>query len=75
MDRCRFGGTAIVSAGYDSQCTVLEIEFAGDGQIWQYTGVPEAVWYRFRSVPMPELFFRTYIQGHYRESRSLTAGG
>ena len=75
MQRCKFGGAAIASAGYDAQRTVLEIEFTVDGQVWQYLGVPEELWYRFKSVPRPELFFRAYIQGSYAESRILAAHG
>lgn len=39
----------IKSAGYDAQQQMLEIEFANNGQIWQFDNVPEDIWYRFRS--------------------------
>ena len=36
----------IKSAGYDAQQQMLEIEFANNGQIWQFDNVPEDIWYR-----------------------------
>lgn len=55
----------IKSAGYDAQQQMLEIEFANNGQIWQFDNVPEDIWYRFRSHHLPELFFHNFIMGHY----------
>ena len=40
----------IKSAGYDAQQQMLEIEFANNGQIWQFDNVPEDIWYRFRKL-------------------------
>ena len=57
----------IKSAGYDAQQQMLEIEFANNGQIWQFDNVPEDIWYRFRSHHLPELFFHNFIMGHYPE--------
>ena len=50
----------IKSAGYDAQQQMLEIEFANNGQIWQFDNVPEDIWYRFRSHHLPELFFHVH---------------
>ena len=61
----------IKSAGYDAQQQMLEIEFANNGQIWQFDNVPEDIWYRFRSHHLPELFFHNFIMGHYPECRKL----
>lgn len=69
MLRCRFTALTIASAGYDAQSTILEVEFARDGQIWQYFGVPEELWYRFRKESGPDVFFRRFIQGCYTEKR------
>ena len=33
----------IKSAGYDAQQQMLEIEFANNGQIWQFDNVPEDI--------------------------------
>lgn len=49
MRRIQWGNPMIKSAGYDAQQQMLEIEFASDGQIWQFDNVPEDIWYRFRS--------------------------
>lgn len=74
MHRCKFGDSVVTSAGYDAQCMLLEIEFASDGQVLQYAGVPEDLWYRFKSVSGPEPFFRKHIQGRFREKR-VSLGG
>lgn len=69
MSRCRFGGVSIAAAGYDAQCMMLEVEFAQDGQIWQYFEVPEELWYTFKRVPSPDDFFHSHIKGSYEERR------
>ena len=71
MKRRRWASQTIISAGYDAQTERLEIEFASDGQIWQFTGVPEDLWYQFRNHHLPEYFFRTFIVGYYPETRIL----
>ena len=55
----------IKSAGYDAQQQMLEIEFANNGQIWQFDNVPEDIWYRFRSHHLPELFSGTKNAGNW----------
>lgn len=69
MLRCRFGGTLIAAAGYDAQRAVLEIEFVQGGQVLQYYNVPEEIWYRFKNVDVPDLFFHRSIKGCYEEKR------
>ncbi len=69
MGRYRFGSRMIASAGYDAQCQLLEIEFVNDGQVWQYLEVPEDVWYHFKSMEKPEIYFHNYIKGCYMEQR------
>lgn len=69
MFRCKFAAFIIASAAYDAQNAVLEVEFVGEGQIWQYMEVPEEVWYRFRKETGPDAFFNRYIQGCYQEKR------
>ena len=73
MIRCNFAAATIASAGYDAQYAVLEVEFAQDGQIWQYLGVPEDIWYRFKREAGPDTFFHSYIKGCYMEKRITTA--
>ena len=71
QSRCRFGSMAIASAGYNAQCELMEIEFVQDGQVWQYSGVPEEVWYRFKFEPSPDSFFHNFIKGRFLEKRLL----
>lgn len=70
-NRCRFGSMAIASAGYDAQCELMEIEFVQDGQVWQYSEVPEEIWYRFKFEARPDNFFHNYIKGRFSEKRLL----
>ena len=74
MKRIMWANSMIKSAGYDAQQQMLEIEFANNGQIWQFDNVPEDIWYRFRSVDLPELFFHNFIMGHYPERRMQEMG-
>lgn len=72
MIRCKFAAVTISSAGYNAQHQILEVEFARDGQIWQYLDVPEELWYRFKKESLPDDFFHSFIQGCYAEKRILT---
>lgn len=69
MFRYNFAALTIASAGYDAQYAVLEVEFAHDGQVWQYLGVPEELWYRFKREAVPDDFFHGYIKGCFAEKR------
>jgi len=71
MLRCKFAAPTIVSAGYDPLHAVLEVEFAHDGQVWQYLDVPEEIWYRFKRETEADYFFHAYIKGCYDEKRVL----
>ena len=65
----KFGGVVIESAGYDAQKALLEVQFVRNGQILQYLGVPEEVWYHFKGEARPDFFFQRAIKGCYRENR------
>lgn len=69
MFRCNFAALTIASAGYDAQYAILEVEFVHGGQVWQYMGVPEEIWYRFKREAVPDYFFHNYIKGCYEEKR------
>lgn len=71
MFRCRFAAKTIASAGYDAQYAVLEVEFAHDGQVWQYFGVPEELWYQFKREVRPDSFFHRHIKGCFEEQKLL----
>jgi hypothetical protein len=74
MFRCKIVSRAIASAGYDAQYAILEVEFALDGQIWQYLGVPEDIWYRLKTEKLPDDFFRSSIQGRFQEKLIFSKG-
>ena len=61
----------IKSAGYDAQQQMLEIEFANNGQIWQFDNVPEDIWYRFRSHHLPELGREPRHTGEYKQGNEI----
>lgn len=67
----KVGGIGIESAGYDPQCELLEIKFSDDGQVWQYGGVPEELWYNFKGETRPDMFFHKHIKGCFRETKIL----
>ena len=71
MVRCKFGGAIIESAGYDAQKALLEVEFVRNGQVLQYSGVPEDVWYRLKCESKPDFFFQRAIKGCYREKKRI----
>lgn len=64
----------IDSAGYDAQCALLEIKFVCDGEIWQYSGVPEDIWYRLKATAGPDAFFHRCIKGCFEEIRIRMKG-
>ncbi len=67
MRRNRVGTREIASMGYDALSEVLEIEFQRDGQVWQYTEVPEDLWYRLRGVAEIDGFYYRHICGQFKE--------
>ncbi len=67
----RFGCREIEAAGYDAQCELLKIKFVCDGEIWQYYGVPEDIWYKLREETSPDAFFHRFIKGRFKETRIL----
>lgn len=68
MDRQHVDSSMIVSIGYDSQASTLEIEFKNGGSIWQYFEVPEYV-YNELMIPSHGKYFIQNIRGSYSENR------
>lgn len=64
-----FYSALIESIGYDPQCALLEIKLLNDGQVLQYKGVPEEVWYRLRETHHPDVYYRRHICGRFQEAR------
>ncbi|RAW00590.1 KTSC domain-containing protein [Pseudochryseolinea flava] len=55
------------SIGYDPESATLEIEFRS-GEIWQYYGVQENVFYEMKSVSIGK-YFQLMIKNKYKEKR------
>lgn len=66
IERIRTAMEGIASAGYDALYAVLELEFASNGEVWQFYDVPEQIWYAWRKTESCISFFHTYIAGKYR---------
>lgn len=67
MNRITFGERVIASGGYDAQQAVMEIEFTQTGQIRQYEGVSEEIWYGLKNADYPDRYFQRNIRGKYEE--------
>ncbi len=57
----------IKSAQYYPVRMVLEIQFYGDTNVYQYMDVPEEVWYCMRNVLNVDMFFNTQIMSKYKQ--------
>lgn len=62
-----FCSTYIDAIGYDAQKALLEVRLAKNGRTRRYADVPEEIWYRFRESPSPDIYYRRFICGHFRE--------
>ncbi|MFA7155005.1 MAG: KTSC domain-containing protein [Proteiniphilum sp.] len=56
------------SVGYDSASRILEAEFT-DGSIYQYTGVPAAVYQELMAASSHGTYFARYIRKQYPYKR------
>lgn len=68
MEREYIESSMITSIGYDPNTSILEIEFKGNGAIWQYYDFPENLWYEFKSGSLGK-FWHANIKGQYAESQ------
>ncbi|WP_348787445.1 KTSC domain-containing protein [Leifsonia sp. NPDC080035] len=66
MHRVAFDSSAIVSAGYDTDTSTLEVEFTSGG-IYCYRLVPARVWRELREAPSPGRYFSERIRDVYPE--------
>jgi hypothetical protein len=65
MQRKPLTSKMIVSAGFDAEARVLEIEFRG-GEIYEYRGdVSEFLFRRLLAAPSPGKFFHDEIEGKF----------
>ena len=67
-----FHSSIILSAGYDEDLGVLEIQFT-NGDIHQYLDVPEEKYHTLRNTEFLESYFNHNIRGMY-EYRQLAVG-
>lgn len=67
MKYINFFSELIEAVGYDAQCALLEVKLFADGSIHRYEEVPEEVWYRLRENDSPDIYYRRYICGCFRE--------
>ena len=68
MERKNIESTMIRSIGFDSENSILEIEF-NSGAIWQYFDFPESEWYEFENAESQGKYFNREILNQYAESR------
>jgi hypothetical protein len=69
MNRTRVSSSHIVSIGYDSQSSTLEVEFK-DGAVYQYYNVPQFEYRGLMSAPSHGEYFDANIKkGGYRYRR------
>ncbi|WP_426623940.1 KTSC domain-containing protein [Leifsonia sp. McL0607] len=66
MRRVKFDSTAIVSAGYDPETAVLEIEFTSGG-VYRYRLVPPHVWRELREAESAGRYFGERIRDRFPE--------
>jgi hypothetical protein len=64
MERQRVASSNIRSVGYDPDAQVLEIEFQ-DGAVYQYSGVPSAVYAGLLSAGSAGRYSHAHIKGRY----------
>ena len=69
MEREHVTSTMIASIGYDSNTSILEIEFKNGGAIWQYSDYSESNYHDFRNSSSLGKYFLANIKGQYTENR------
>jgi hypothetical protein len=68
MSRQNVSSSNVRSIGYDPASQTLEVEFV-DGAVYQYYGVPEAIFTAFMQEASKGQFLNTYIKNQYGYSR------
>jgi len=65
MLRQDVGSTNIRSVGYDSESSILEIEFHSGG-VYQYISVPKAIYDELMRAPSLGSYFYKHIRGNFK---------
>lgn len=68
MERQNVDSSLATSVGYDTNASILEIEFKSTGAVWQYYDVPESVYYELINGSIGR-YFHSNIKGQYAESQ------
>jgi len=68
MNRLPVSSSNLRSVGYDSSTNTLEIEF-NSGGIYQYRGVPPAVYERLMSASSHGKYFHAHIKNVYPDTK------
>lgn len=68
MDRQYVSSSMITSIGYDSNTSILEIEFKSNGEVWQYYDFPESCFHEMMATSHGK-YFCSSVRGRYRECR------
>lgn len=68
MNRDQVQSDMMLSVGYDSRTSVLEVEFK-QGAVWEYLDVPESLYHEFRNAGSLGKFFLAHIKGHFPDNR------
>jgi KTSC domain len=68
MDRTLVWSSNIRSVGYEDASRTLEIEFL-NGRLYQYSGVPEAIYQSLMRAASKGAYFNTYIKDRYPERK------
>jgi len=65
MERTAVHSSSIVSIGYDSVSSVLEVEFTGR-EVYQYTGVPATLYDGIMKAESHGKYLNAFIKGKYQ---------
>lgn len=65
MQRTKVSSTNIRSIGYDKEEKVLEIEFLAGARVYQYFGVPEALYHKMMLAKSHGRFFADFIRNQF----------
>ena len=69
MERQPVESSNIASIGYDVQLSILEIEFNGSGEVWQYPDFPDNMFEELMASDSKGKYFHKNIRGKYHEFR------
>lgn len=67
MKRQKTDSSLAKSIGYNPESNVLELEFRGNGKVWQYFLVPPSVYLELLASDSIGRYFNDHIKGHYPE--------